>query len=75
MRTTAVGSSLKVTLDELEGNDDWSTLVVTLGDETIASWSRRTNSLYFKGTAVGQTRVTVAFNGETIRDFVLSVTT
>lgn len=75
MRTVAVGSSLKVTLEELEGNDDWSTLVVTLEDATVANWSRRTNSLYFKGTAVGQTHVSVEFDGSTIRDFTLTVTT
>lgn len=74
VRSVSVGNSLKVTLDELEGNDDWSTLVVTLEEATVATWSRRTNSLYFKGIATGQTRVTVEFNGEVIREFTLNVT-
>jgi hypothetical protein len=64
VQTVAIaGDSLKVTLDGLEDVTDWSTLEVTYGTSGIASHTRRTNTLYFKGIAVGETLVTVSFDG------------
>jgi len=69
-----VGQSLKVTLDELSEVTDWSSLVVTLGDTSLATWSRRTNSLYFKGVAEGETMVSISFEGTERKTFKLIVT-
>lgn len=68
------GDSLKVTLDGLEGVTDWSTLEVTYGTSGTASHTRRTNTLYFKGIAVGETLVTVSFDGSERKSFKLVVT-
>lgn len=68
------GDSLKVTLDGLEGVTDWSSLEVTYGTSGIASNTRRTNTLYFKGIAVGETLVTVSFDGAEMKSFKLVVT-
>lgn len=68
------GDSLKVTLDGLEGVTDWSSLEVTYGTSEIASHTRRTNTLYFKGIAVGETLVTVSFDGSEMKTFKLVVT-
>lgn len=68
------GDSLKVTLDGLEEVTDWSTLEVTYGTSGIASNTRRTNTLYFKGIAVGETLVTVSFDGSERKSFKLVVT-
>ena len=68
------GDSLKVTLDGLEGVTDWSSLGVTYGTSGIASHTRRTNTLYFKGIAVGETLVTVSFDGSEMKSFKLVVT-
>lgn len=68
------GDSLKVTLDGLDGVTDWSSLEVTYGTSGIASHTRRTNTLYFKGIAVGETLVTVSFDGSEMRTFKLVVT-
>lgn len=68
------GDSLKVTLDGLEEVTDWSTLEVTYGTSGIASNTRRTNTLYFKGIAVGETLVTVSFGGSEMKTFKLVVT-
>ena len=71
---TIAGDSLKVTLDGLEEVTDWSTLEVTYGTSGIASNTRRTNTLYFKGIAVGETLVTVSFDGSERKSFKLVVT-
>lgn len=68
------GDSLKVALDGLEGVTDWSSLEVTYGSSGIASHTRRTNTLYFKGIAVGETLVTVSFDGSEMKSFKLVVT-
>lgn len=68
------GDSLKVTLDGLDEVTDWSTLEVTYGTSGIASRTRRTNTLYFKGIAVGETLVTVSFDGSERKTFKLVVT-
>lgn len=68
------GDSLKVTLDGLEGVADWSSLEVTYGTSGIASHTRRTNTLYFKGIAVGETLVTVSFDRSEMKSFKLVVT-
>lgn len=68
------GDSLKVALDGLEGVTGWSTLEVTYGTSGIASHTRRTNTLYFKGIAVGETLVTVSFDGSERKSFKLVVT-
>lgn len=75
VQTVAIGGdSLKVTLDGLEEVTDWSTLEVTYGTSGIASHTRRTNTLYFKGIAVGETLVTVSFDGSEMKSFKLVVT-
>jgi hypothetical protein len=75
VQTVAIdGDSLKVALDGLEGVTDWSTLEVTYGASGIASHTRRTNTLYFKGIAVGETLVTVSFDGSEMKSFKLVVT-
>ncbi len=75
MQTVAInGDSLKVALDGLEGVTDWSSLDVTYGTSGIASHTRRTNTLYFKGIAVGETLVTVSFDGSEMKSFKLVVT-
>ncbi|WYC18498.1 hypothetical protein 71Y_17 [Klebsiella phage vB_KpnP_71Y] len=75
MQTVAInGDSLKVALDGLEGVTDWSSLGVTYGTSGIASHTRRTNTLYFKGIAVGETLVTVSFDGSEMKSFKLVVT-
>lgn len=75
MQTVAInGDSLKVALDGLEGVTDWSSLEVTYGTSGIASHTRRTNTLYFKGIAVGETSVTVSFDGSEMKSFKLVVT-
>lgn len=68
------GDSLKVTLDGLDEVTDWSTLEVTYGTSGIANHTRRTNTLYFKGIAVGETMVTVSFDGSEMKSFKLVVT-
>lgn len=68
------GDSLKVALDGLDGMTDWSTLEVTYGASGIANHTRRTNTLYFKGIAVGETLVTVSFEGSERKTFKLVVT-
>lgn len=68
------GDSLKVTLDGLDGVTDWSSLEVTYGTSGIVSHTRRTNTLYFKGIAVGETLVTVSFDGSEMKTFKLVVT-
>ncbi|WQZ01635.1 hypothetical protein Adeo_39 [Klebsiella phage Adeo] len=68
------GDSLKVTLDGLDGVTDWSSLEVTYGTSGVASHTRRTNTLYFKGIAVGETPVTVSFDGSEMKSFKLVVT-
>ena len=68
------GDSLKVTLDGLDGVTDWSAIEVTYGTSGIASDTRRTNTLYFKGIAVGETLVTVSFGGSEMKTFKLVVT-
>lgn len=68
------GDSLKVALDGLESVTDWSTLEVTYDASGIASHTRRTNTLYFKGIAVGETLVTVSFDGSERKSFKLVVT-
>lgn len=75
VQTVAIdGDSLKVALDGLESVTDWSTLEVTYGTSGIASHTRRTNTLYFKGIAVGETLVTVSFDGSERKSFKLVVT-
>lgn len=75
MQTVAInGDSLKVALDGMEGVTDWSSLEVTYGTSGIASHTRRTNTLYFKGIAVGETLVTVSFDGSEMKSFKLVVT-
>lgn len=75
VQTVAIdGDSLKVALDGLESVTDWSTLEVTYGTSGIASHTRRTNTLYFKGIAVGETLVTVSFEGSERKTFKLVVT-
>lgn len=74
MQTVAInGDSLKVALDGLEGVTDWSSLEVSYGTSGIASHTRRTNTLYFKGIAVGETLVTVSFDGSEMKSFKLVV--
>lgn len=68
------GDSLKVTLDGLDSVTEWSTLEVSYGTSGIASHTRRTNTLYFKGIAVGETMVTVSFDGSERKSFKLVVT-
>ncbi|QEG12947.1 putative minor capsid protein [Klebsiella phage vB_KpnP_Sibilus] len=75
MQTVAIdGDSLKVTLDGLADVTDWSTLEVSYGTSGVASHTRRTNTLYFKGIAVGETLVTVSFDGSELKTFKLVVT-
>lgn len=75
MQTVAInGDSLKVALEGLEGVTDWSSLEVTYGTSGVASHTRRTNTLYFKGIAVGETLVTVSFDGSEMKSFKLVVT-
>lgn len=75
MQTVAInGDSLKVALDGMEGVTDWSSLEVSYGTSGIASHTRRTNTLYFKGIAVGETLVTVSFDGSEMKSFKLVVT-
>lgn len=75
VQTVAIdGDSLKVALEGLESVTDWSTLEVTYGTSGIASHTRRTNTLYFKGIAVGETLVTVSFEGSERKTFKLVVT-
>lgn len=68
------GDSLKVTLDGLEAVTDWSTLEVLYGTSGLASHTRRTNVLYFKGIAEGETLVTINFDGSTVKELKLTVT-
>lgn len=75
VQTVAIdGDSLKVALDGLESVTDWSTLEVTYGTSGIVSHTRRTNTLYFKGIAVGETLVTVSFDRSERKSFKLVVT-
>lgn len=75
MQTVAIdGDSLKVTLDGLADVTDWSTLEVSYGTSGVASHTRRTNTLYFKGIAVGETLVTISFDGSEMKTFKLVVT-
>lgn len=75
VQTVAIdGDSLKVTLDGLADVTDWSTLEVSYGTSGVASHTRRTNTLYFKGIAVGETLVTVSFDGSEMKTFKLVVT-
>jgi hypothetical protein len=75
VQTVAInGDSLKVALDGMEGVTDWSSLEVSYGTSGIASHTRRTNTLYFKGIAVGETLVTVSFDGSEMKSFKLVVT-
>ena len=75
MQTVAIdGDSLKVTLDGLTDVTNWSTLEVSYGTSGVASHTRRTNTLYFKGIAVGETLVTVSFDGSEMKTFKLVVT-
>lgn len=71
--SVAIGGSLKVTLEDLVDVTDWSLLEVTLG-ESLATYTRRTNSLYFKGTAEGETVVTIGYDGSLVKSFKLTVT-
>ena len=68
------GDSLKVTLDGLDEVTDWSSLEVTYDTSGVANHTRRTNTLYFKGIAVGETLVTVSFEGSERKTFKLVVT-
>ncbi|APD19647.1 putative capsid assembly protein [Pectobacterium phage PP74] len=75
VHTVAIGGdSLKVTLVGLADVTDWSTLEVSYGTSGIANQTRRTNTLYFKGIAVGETLVTVSFEGSERMTFKLVVT-
>lgn len=70
--SSTVGSSLKVDFPELSDVTDWSKLSVTLPDGV--SYSRRTNSLYFKATSAVSGLVTVEYDGDQIREFNVSFT-
>ncbi|QVV96880.1 hypothetical protein [Kosakonia phage Kc166A] len=70
--SSTVGSSLKVDFPELSDVTDWSKLGVTLPDGV--SYSRRTNSLYFKATSAVSGLVTVEYDGSQIREFNVSFT-
>ncbi|WFG77614.1 hypothetical protein LS2_34 [Escherichia virus LS2] len=68
----AVGVSIKVDFPELADVTDWSLLDVTMPDGV--SYSRRTNSLYFKATDAVTGLVTVGYDGSTVRSFNVSFT-
>lgn len=67
-----MGTSLKVDFPELSDVTDWSLLEVTTPDGV--SYSRRTNSLYFKATSGVEGLVIVGYNGSHVRSFNVSFT-
>ncbi|WKV24235.1 hypothetical protein LET1_00034 [Pectobacterium phage LET1] len=67
-----MGTSLKVDFPELADVTDWSLLEVTTPDGV--SYSRRTNSLYFKATSGVEGLVTVGYDGAPVRAFNVSFT-
>lgn len=67
-----MGTSLKVDFPELSGVIDWSLLEVTTPEGV--SYSRRTNSLYFKATSGVEGLVIVGYDGSPVRSFNVSFT-
>lgn len=67
-----MGTSLKVAFPELSDVTDWSLLDVTTPDGV--SYSRRTNSLYFKATSGVEGLVIVEYDGSPVRSFNVSFT-
>lgn len=65
-----MGTSLKVDFHELSDVTDWSLLEVTTPDGV--SYSRRTNSLYFKATSGVEGLVIVGYDGSPVRSFNVS---
>lgn len=66
------GDSIKVELTELADVTDWSKLDVTVSDHSV-TFSRRTNSLYFKGSVAGDYQITIGYDGSPVRSFVLTI--
>lgn len=67
-----MGTSLKVDFPELSDVIDWSLLEVTTPEGV--SYSRRTNSLYFKATSGVEGLVIVGYDGSHVRSFNVSFT-
>ena len=67
-----MGTSLKVDLPELSDVTDWSLLDVTTPEGV--SYSRRTNSLYFRATSGVEGLVIVLYDGSPVRSFNVSFT-
>lgn len=65
------GDSIKVELSELAGVTDWSLLTVDV--DPSVTFSRRTNSLYFKGSVAGDYQITIGYDGSPVRSFVLTI--
>ncbi|QUE30114.1 hypothetical protein [Enterobacter phage IME278] len=63
---------MKVELTELADVTDWSLLEVTTPEGV--SYSRRTNSLYFKATTGVEGIVTVGYDGSLVRSFNVTFT-
>lgn len=63
---------MKVELTELADVTDWSLLEVTTPEGV--SYSRRTNSLYFKATTGVEGLVTVGYDGSLVRSFNVTFT-
>lgn len=67
-----MGTSLKVDFPELSDVTDWSLLEVTTPEGV--SYSRRTNSLYFRATSGVEGLVIVGYDGSHVRSFNVSFT-
>lgn len=68
-----VGTSIKVELTELADVTDWSLLDVQVDDPDV-TYSRRTNSLYFKASVAGDYQIIISYDGSPVRSFKLQVT-
>ena len=67
----SVGDSIKVELSELAGVTDWSLLTVDVNPSV--TFTRRTNSLYFKGSVAGDYQIIIDYDGSPVRSFVLLI--
>lgn len=68
-----VGTSIKVELTELADVTDWSLLDVSVDDPAV-TYSRRTNSLYFKASVAGDYQIIISYDGTEVKSFKLQVT-
>lgn len=67
-----VGTSIKIELTELADVTDWSLLDVSVNP--AVTYSRRTNSLYFKASVAGDYQIIISYDGSPVRTFKLQVT-